>query len=503
MKRPLAFVLAALLAGTGLAPAQAADDVFTVAANFEIKGPEPATSGFIFTRMGVAETLVDAGRDGTLRPGLATGWEVSEDGLRWRFALRTGVRFHDGTPMTAAAVVHALEIALAKPGPQSRLPVSAIGAEDTATVAISLTEPFAALPAYLAEFRAQILAPASYDADGTAVAVIGTGPYRITALVPPLSLEAEAFDGYWGPQPALRKVAYAGVSRVETRALMAQSGDADMVFGLDPASVARLGRSDAVTVHSVAIPRTLLLKVNAAHPSLNSPEARRGLSLAIDREGLARAVLRYPEGADQLFAPGVAAWHDDALEPLHYDPEEARAIFAGLGWEPGRDGILVRGGERFALTVTTYPDRPELPLTAAVLQQQFRAVGIELEIAATNSSAIPAGHQDGSLELGLVARNFGLIPDPIGTVLSDFAPSGDWGAMNWENAEMAELAAEMARGEGGAAERARMAAILQEELPVIPIAWYRQTLAVGKDVEGAAVDPWERSFGLQDLRIAE
>ena len=478
------------------------EDTLDVVAQFEIQAPEPSTSGYIFTRMGIAETLVNADFDGNLTPGLATGWEVSEDGLAWSFTLRDGVTFHDGTPMTAETVLNALEIARGKPGPLNSLPITGITAGD-GTIDVTLSEPLAAFPAYLAYFRYQILAPKSYGPDGAGVAIIGTGPYKITAMEPPLSLDATAFDGYWGAAPHIPNVTYSGVSRVETRALMAESGEAEFVFGLDPASVSRLGQLDDVTVMSVAIPRTLLIKVNAGHPFLSQPEARQALSLAIDRTGIAKAVLRYPEGADQLFPPSVAGWHDDEMEPLAYDPEAAKALLADLEWAPGADGILTREGEPFALTLTTYPDRPELPLVSAVLEQQFREIGVALTINTTNSSEIPAGHQDGSLDLGLIARNFSLIPDPIGTVLGDYVGNGDWGAMNWQNEDFATLVRAISRGEGNAADKAAAAAILQADLPIIPIAWYQQTLAVSDSVEGATIDPFERSFGLQDIRWAE
>ncbi|MEE2861541.1 MAG: ABC transporter substrate-binding protein, partial [Pseudomonadota bacterium] len=410
--------------------------------------------------------------------------------------------FHDGTAVTPDAVANALNIARGKPGPLAKTPVTAIEAGEGGVV-ITLSEPFAALPAYLAHYSTQILAPAAYGADGAGVQVIGTGPYRITDLTPPLRLKAEAFADYWGNAPHVPNVSYAAVSRVETRALMAESGEADFVFGLDPASVARLDMSDAATVHSVAIPRTLLMKVNASHPALSEPDARQVLSLSIDREGIAKAVLRYPEGATQLFPPSVGDWHDDGLAPLAYDPEAARALLADLGWTAGSDGILTRDGERFALTLTTYPDRPELPLVASVLEQQFRAIGVELTINTTNSSEISSGHQDGSLDLGLIARNFGLIPNPVGTVLSDYAPTGDWGAMGWQNDEIIALARSVGRGDSGIEARKRIAEILQTELPIIPIAWYRQTLAVAKGVEGTVIDPWERTFGLSDLKLAQ
>ncbi|MCU0912634.1 MAG: ABC transporter substrate-binding protein [Rhodobacteraceae bacterium] len=501
MHIPTSLLLAGLLSMALALPA-VADTSIDVAGPFEIQSAEPSTSGHIFTNMGIAETLVGADPQGNLLPGLATGWTVSDDGLTWRFDLREDVLFHDGTPMTPEAVANALELARGKPGPVSTLPIAAITPQPGAVV-LTLTEPRAALPAFLAEARTQILAPSAYGADGQAISVIGTGPYAVTELTPPLSLKATAFAEYWGAAPHVPEVTYTAVGRAETRALMAESGDADFVFNLDPATVTRLSESEAVEVHSVAIPRSLLLKVNAAHPFLDRPEARRALSLAIDRAGLAQAVLRYPEGAGQLFPPSIGAWHNPSLVPLEYDPARAKTLLADLGWAPGPDGILTRDGQRFALTLTTYPDRPELPLVAAVLEQQFRAIGVEVTINSTNSSEIPASHQDGTLELGLLARNFALIPDPIGTILSDYAPGGDWGAMGWENSEIVTLAQALARGEGGDAERARVTAILQEDLPVIPIAWYQQTLAVRAGVEGAVIDPWERSFGLAGLRFSE
>lgn len=485
-----------------LSPAVVANDRLDVVAPFEIQSAEPSLSGHIFTRMGVAETLVDADPEGNLIPGLATNWQVTDDGLTWRFTLRENALFHDQTPVTADSVANALNIALTKPGPLSQLPITEIAADQNAVV-LTLREPQAALPAYLAESRAQILAPAAYDENGRASQVIGTGPYRITRLAPPLTLEAEAFDAYWGNPPQVPSVSYRAVGRAETRALMAEAGDAHLVFNLDPASVTRLNRTDTVNVLSVAIPRTLLLKVNAEHPFLGEVEARQALAMAIDRTGIARGVLRYPEGASQLFPPAIGPWHNESIPPLQHDPEAARQQLAALGWTPGRNGILERQGERFALTLTTYPDRPELPLVAATLEQQLRAVGIDVTINNTNASEIPAGHQNGSLDIGLLARNFALVPDPVGTVLSDYAPTGDWGAMGWENDEVVRLAQQLARGEGGNAERARVTEILQQELPVIPIAWYQQTLAVPVELEGVVIDPWERDFGLSNIRFAQ
>ena len=89
--------LTLLIAGTAL-PAMARDDVLDVVAPFEIKGADPIQSGSILIKMDVIETLVDVSAGGQLEPGLATDWEVSEDGRNWTFSLRSGVTFHNGNP---------------------------------------------------------------------------------------------------------------------------------------------------------------------------------------------------------------------------------------------------------------------------------------------------------------------------------------------------------------------------------------------------------------------
>lgn len=143
----------AILRPTSLSPAAlASDDVLVVAAPFEIKGADPSLSGDVFLKMDIAETLVNADTAGHLQPGLAESWSVSDDGLSWRFALREDGAFHDGSPFTAATAAAALNIARVKKGLLSNAPIVSIAA-DGPDLLVSLSEPFAALPAFLAEYR--------------------------------------------------------------------------------------------------------------------------------------------------------------------------------------------------------------------------------------------------------------------------------------------------------------------------------------------------------------
>ena len=471
---------------------------------WEIHSVDPASNGVFFTRMQVAETLVEVDGQGNLQPGLASQWSNSGDGLQWRFTLRPGARFHDGSEVSAEQAAFALQQAWRKPGVMTSAPIASIEAREGALL-VTLTEPFAPLAAVLAHPSTQILAKEAYDARGEVIQVIGSGPYRITRLQQPQRVETERFDGWQGPQPAISQVSYLTVGRAESRTLMAESGQADIAWGLDPVSIRRLQQAPRVAIASVTLPRTIQLKLNGADPLLKEPAVRRALSLAIDRRGMAAALLRDPEmAATQLFPPTLGEWHQPGLTPLAYDVKAAQAALAAAGWLLGADGVLHKGEERFALTLRTFPDRPELPLLATALQAQWQAVGVDLRVAVGNSSEIPAGHQDGSLQLSLYARNYALVPDPLVTLLGDLAPTGaDWGVMNWQSPTMEQKLARLGKetlpaGEAAALRR-DIATTLQQELPLLPIAWYRQSAAVSRELKGFELDPQERSYRLDKL----
>ena len=503
--QPLRSIRAALLALalapsiTALPVAAADNATLSIAAPWEIGSTDPATDGFIFLRMGVMETLVDVNPKGDLAPGLATQWSADETGLTWRFEIRKAT-FHDGSEVTAQAAASALKRAAGKPGPLGKAPVKSIEADGNAVV-ITLDKPFAALPAMLAHYANVIAAPTSFDASGKAVAAIGSGPFMVKEIKPPQSMSTQKFDKYWGKVASLPGARYMASSRSETRALLAESGDADLVFTLDPAGFKRLGQVDEVMTSAVPIPRVMLIKVNSAHPMLNDKRIRHALSLGIDRAGIAAGIARFPDaGATQMFPPAVANWHDPALPALGFNPEQAKEALMALGWTMGSNGILEKDGKPFSLTMRTFPDRPELPLVAAALQDQWRQIGIELKVSVSNYSEIPAGHQDNSLELALFARNYGGTADPIGSVLGDFGNGGgDWGAMNWDAPETT-AALEQVAANGDAAVRApliaQVAKTLHDELPLIPVLWYQHTVAHTKKVGNVQIDPLERSYRL-------
>ena len=475
-----------------------------VVSPWEVSNLDPSKTGYVFSRLEIAETLVEVDDRGLLIPGLARGWSTSSDGLEWRFALRPTARFHDHTPVTAEAVAACLQRALAQPGVLRNTGAQHIVAQG-GEVVVRLAKPFSALPAFLAHHSTLILAPSAFSADGAVKQLIGSGPYQVVEVSPPQSMRTRRFEGYDGRKPLIQAVDYLGASRGETRGMLAAAGQADLVFTHDPVNFSRLRANRKLTLQLQPLPRTLYIKVNAGHRFLSDVRVRQALSLALDRQGMAATLLRAPEAAaTQLFPPGMAEWHVRGLAPLTQNIEQARQLLREAGWRQGNGDLLHNtAGEVFKVTLRTFSDRPELPPMATAIQAQFRAVGIDLAVAVGNSSEIPSGHQNGSLELALLARNYGLVPDPLGTLLQDFGiKGGDWGAMGWQSAQVSQTLADMSQAVDAKRRtslRGSIATVLQAELPVIPVAWYQHSATASTRLTGVSVDPLERSYRISRM----
>jgi peptide/nickel transport system substrate-binding protein len=482
-------------------------DTLTLGSPFEFNSQDPAKDGEIFAKLQIGETLLDVNAQGQLHAGLAEMWSIDSTLLIWRFTLRPGVRFHDGSELTAQAVLNSLQRAHAKPGVFKNVPLRAMSAPDNNSVVIELSEPYNLLGAVLAHFTTQILAPAAYNANGDVTHFLGTGPYHITAIDPPHQIKAERFAQYWGEPARIAKLFFLTGARAESRSLQALSGQTDIIYTLDPASLALLRRHAEVRVDSQAIPRTIQIKLNSGHRFLNDKRARHALSLALDRTGLAESIFRVPGAeANQLVPAMLSDWHLPNLAPLTQNLSHAEALLAELGWQRGADQLLHRGNDTFALSLITYGDRPELLTIATAIQSQWRALGVDLRISVENSSSIPLGHVNNSLEVALVARNYAVISDPLGIFLSDFAGTGggEWGAMNWDNSTLLPLFTQLKRETNRDAYHQtaqQIASLLADEMPVIPVLFYTQQSAVSARVGNFSFDPFERSYHVAEMTL--
>jgi peptide/nickel transport system substrate-binding protein len=498
--------LAALLAAPRWSAAQAARRIRAIQP-WEFKSIQPAESGFVLNRASIAEGLTTLQPDGSIAPCLAVSWSISEDAREWRFLLREGVVFHDGTPVTAEAVKASMETLIPKAGRLAPVRIASITAEGNEVV-FALEKPFGPLPAYLCDYAVSVYAPAAFGPDGNVVQLISTGPFKVERIELPRRLLLERHDGYWGEKPVVERAEFEAVANGETRANMALAGDADIIMNIPMPSVTRISNSGAMQVHEVINPRVHALYPDCGKPQFSDVRTRRALSLAIDRTAIARTIMRNADlAAGQFFPPVMPDWHFDDLPRYDHDVSAAEALLDDAGWVKGADGVRSKDGVRFAGTIRTFSNRPEMPVIAAALQAMFRTVGYELEISIGEASAIVEAKQQGTLDIGFSSRHLAIIPDGIAVISSEFVvedtrSQSDTGATNWRNSDFDTLCSsyyDETDEEARAAMRHRLAEILQEELPVIPIVWYSQIFAVSEHLEGFVNDPFEQRLYLDRL----
>jgi peptide/nickel transport system substrate-binding protein len=201
----------------------------------------------------------------------------------------------------------------------------------------------------------------------------------------------------------------------------------------------------------------------------------------------------------------MGIWHVASLPAPAPDLKQAQALLAAAGWHRDSNGMLQKQGKRFTLNMVTYANRPELIVIATAIQAQWAKLGITLDVQMENASAIPLGHNDGSLQTALMARNFANIPDPLTVLLADFSTpqGGDWGAMNWNDPAFFHLLQQTTHATGSDYERdvQQLSAHLAEALPLIPVLYYVQQSAVAKRVKGFSFDPYERSFRIANKEL--
>lgn len=479
------------------------NNTLTISGPFEFHGTDMAKDGHIYSRLGVTQSLTRLKTTGEVVPLLAESWSVDENGTRWQFQIRQGVKFHDGQSLNAKDVAASLQRAKTMPGVFAKVPVDAIHAEGQ-NLEIVLERPYLPLLNTLAHFSLGILSADSFDAEGNIVQFNATGPYQVVELVAPHKVSLTRFNDYWSNKASIENVEYLAGHRSESRALQVQSGQTDIAYTIDAISKQNLESTDNVSVQSVNLPRTVLLKVNNHHPYLSDPKARQAISLAINREGIASNVLYAPGSeAYQLFSSSQNEWHIEQHNPKR-NLELSRQLLADLGWEKGSDGMLQRNGKPFKLTLVTYSDRPELPMIATALQNQLLDIGVQIDVSIDNSSVIPAGHHDNTLELALIARNFGMTGSPLPVLYKDFTnkKGSDWGHMNWHSQQLQDDLTKLVSASDSSQQyklTQGVATILAQELPVIPIVYSSQHVAYNKSLKGLVIDPFEIDYRLSEL----
>jgi len=348
----------------------------TIANAAEIVSLDPAYSGDPISD--VAQRLVYEGlvtrAPGTeeLRPGLATSWDVKD--TAWTFKLRTGVRFHDGTPFNASAVKAYFDRLIGPEQPLRRAtwaPVlDRVEVVDDATVRF-VTKFVDAFFLYRIEGgTAFIPSPEMFKRYGkNAATPIGTGPFRFVEWKKDEQFVAQRNEDYWGEKAYLDKVSIRAVPEPEARMVGLEAGDIQLAIRLLPEQVQRIDRNANLAKSEKTTTRSLFMGMNVMKKPLNDVRVRQAFNYAIDRESIAKNLyLGSAEPLSGLVAPGVPGY--SGIQGYSFDRDKARQLLAQAGYPNG-----------FSLSFVgpkgTYLKDFELQ---QAVQQQLKAVGVDAKL---------------------------------------------------------------------------------------------------------------------------
>ncbi len=385
----------ALVLSAGLATAAQTD--ITIGQQLEPPHLDPtsAAAGAIdqVVYANIFEGLTRFSSDGSIVPGLAKSWEISEDGLTYTFTLQDGVKFHDGTTMDAEDVKFSLDRARGEESQNAQKAlyegIASVDVVDAGTVKLTLSAPNGSMLFNLAWGDAVIVAPESIENIKTNP--IGTGPFTFTNWVQGDKIEISKNPDYWGTPAKLDSATFKFISdpTAAFAAVMAEDVDAFPGFPA-PENLPQFDADPRFTVLIGSTEGETILSTNNKMPPFDNVKVREALAHAIDRQAIIDgAMFGYGTPIGTHFAPHNPAYVD-LTGMSDYDPDKARALLAEAGFPDGFETTLKlpppsyarRGGEIIAAQLADVGIRVEISNLewAQWLEQVFRGKDFGLTI---------------------------------------------------------------------------------------------------------------------------
>lgn len=476
----------------------------------------------------VFETLVAYDdRTTAFVPGLAEKWSTSDDGLVWTFTLRPNVRFHDGTPFNATAVLFSLGrlINANAPGvydknrpyaPTYEQEIESIREAGPLEVEVRLRRPSAVFLANMAMFPASIVSPSALEKYGKEFRrhPVGTGPFKFVSWERDQALTLEANEHYWRGRPKLDRIVFTPVLEPAVRVEQLLRGEAQLVDSLPPAEFARLKDRPELSYQEAPGMNVGYLGFQTEKAPLNILSIRQGIAQAIDKQALIR--LCYGGEAEAAVHPiprEMTGFHADDIADRAFDLEKARALVAHGADQAGLS--LPLRVELFFPTAAR-PYLPEPQKTAVYIKEQLGKIGVDVTLVPVEIRQYFQRCSRGEHQLCLLGWSTdNADPDNFLYQLFDPEQINDAGGNNisrYRNGKVHDLLV-AAKGEMDRPTRARLYRDVQAQIfadcPVVPLVHVKQQCLVRKPVVGYRLHPtglvrlYKVEFPVEDQPSAE
>ncbi|HLI00330.1 MAG TPA: ABC transporter substrate-binding protein, partial [Acidimicrobiales bacterium] len=396
-------------------------------------------SGSIAVAQQSAEYLVYVAANGSLTPVLATSWAPSDSARTWIFKLRPGVRFHDGSTLSAKDVVATFD-RLVDPKSESSaltdfqgiLQPGGIRAVDDLTVRFQLKQPYADFPYLVSSSNYNTLVlPRSYSGDFQSKPV-GTGPFIQRSFTQNQGAEYTKNPDYWGkPRPYLDGVKFTFYQDDQAQLLGLQGNEINTVVTYDASDTTALASDSKLSIESVKGSATFTLWMRVDKHPFSDQRVRQAVAWAIDRKGLLSTVLDHDHavlGNDHFFGPTMPVRPTNLMQRTQ-NLAKARQLLHAAG----------ATGQK--VTLTTENDGPAADY-ATLVKSDLAKIGLTVDLNVMSQDAFyGSGSNQPWLEVpfGIVDWASRAIPeeylDPV------LKTGGVWNSPHYSNPALDQLLA--------------------------------------------------------------
>ena len=443
---PMAAAVAALALGLLATPASTQD--LRLAVSSPISSVDPHYQNLV-PNLAVSQHIFDAllvmSNDSKIRPALAESITALNP-TTWEVKLRKGVKFHNGSDLTAEDVVWSLDrpATLTKSPAPFTIYTRAIVEKkiiDASTIHLITKTPYPLLPNDLPQvfiMSKKAAEKATTEDLNQGTGMIGTGPYKLVKYAPGDNVEFARFDGYWGGKPSWDKVTYRFIGNDSSRVAALLAGDVDAIDQVPTADLARIKADAKLTFQSVPSLRVIYMYVDAGREQtpfvtakdgspltknpLKDERVRRALSMAINREAIRDRVMEGMSFPSSQFIP-PSLYDGDTPPQTAFDLDGAKKLLAAAGYADGF-GLTIHGpNNRF----------PNDARIVEAIAQMFTRIGIAAKIETMPMGPYATRGAKGDFSFGLIGwgAQTGDISSTLRGIIACENKERGWGAFNW------------------------------------------------------------------------
>ena len=442
--------------------------------------------------------LTRLGPDMEALPDLATSWSSNTALTEWVFKLRPGVKFHDGTPLTArdvaATFAAIMDPATGSPGRSNIGPVETVTAIDDLTVGIKLKGAYADLPVAMAYTNAKIVPEAVIKAGAARLdrEAIGTGPFKLVSYEPSRLTVLERNPAYYDPaRPMLDRIEVVLYPDAGARTAAQLAGDTDLLLFGQPTEFERIKGAAGQVALRTASGQFLDVILGCKEKPFDDVRVRQALALTLDREALVELVAEGlgSTGAD---TPSNSAYHFDRKMPAKVpDIAKAKALLAEAGYARGVTATLVAS------------DRPNTRTQLAVaMREMAKPAGFTINVQTMpHATFLDQVWRKGGFYIGLYNQQ----PTMDGIMSLLFTSNAAWNETNWNDAEFDRLVDEARRTADETARRdlyGRAQQRMYDQVPALIPVFFDLIAGRREGVEGFRLHPRGAVFDLDQVWLS-